>query len=109
LPARTRGPHQRAAATRFCHRGRCSGQQQRFIWKPGRTAGDYVKLAGLDEAARRVEQVHTCVPTAPSPAPNERGFFGFGGIDSQPLQPGDAVVVPNQLDYETWVARSCAT
>ena len=31
-----------------------------------------------------------------------RGFFGFGSIESQALQPGDAVVVPNQLDYETW-------
>ena len=33
------------------HRGRSGGQQQRFIWKPGRTAGDYLKLAGADEAA----------------------------------------------------------
>jgi len=35
-------------------------------------------------------------------ANERRGFFGFGGIESQALQPGDAVVVPNQLDYETW-------
>ena len=26
----------------------------------------------------------------------------FGGVESQVLQPGDAVIVPNQLDYETW-------
>ena len=31
-----------------------------------------------------------------------RGFFGYGSIESQPLNPGDAVVVPSQLDYETW-------
>ena len=35
-------------------------------------------------------------------ANDSRGFFGYGGIDSQTMQPGDAVIVPNQLDYETW-------
>jgi hypothetical protein len=30
-----------------------------------------------------------------------RGWFGRG-IFSQPLYPGDAVIVPNQLDFETW-------
>jgi hypothetical protein len=37
-----------------------------------------------------------------SSATDKRGFFGFGGVESQVLQPGDAVIVPNQLDYETW-------
>jgi hypothetical protein len=37
-----------------------------------------------------------------SSANERRGFFNFGGIEAQPLQPGDAVVIPNQLDYETW-------
>ena len=33
---------------------------------------------------------------------DRRGFFGRGGLDAVPLQPGDALVVPNQLDFETW-------
>ncbi len=35
-------------------------------------------------------------------AVDKRGFFGRGGLESQVLQPGDALVVPNQLDFETW-------
>ena len=73
-----------------------------FLWKPGRTAGDYVKLAGLDEAA---DMSHMFVLRADGTvvsANDRRGFFSFGGIDSQELQPGDAIVVPNQLDYETF-------
>ena len=35
-------------------------------------------------------------------ASDQRGFFGRGGLESQVMQPGDALIVPNQLDFETW-------
>jgi polysaccharide biosynthesis/export protein len=35
-------------------------------------------------------------------AGDRRGFFGSSGIESQVIQPGDAIVVPTQLDFETW-------
>ncbi len=73
-----------------------------FLWKPGRSAGDYVKLAGLDEAADPSNMFILRADGTVTSANERRGFFSFGGIDSQPMQPGDAVVVPNQLDYETW-------
>ena len=73
-----------------------------FLWKPGRTAGDYVRLAGLDEAAERDNMFILRADGTVSSATDKRGFFGFGGVESQVLQPGDAVIVPNQLDYETW-------
>jgi polysaccharide export outer membrane protein len=73
-----------------------------FLWKPGRTAGDYVRLAGLDEAAERSNMFILRADGTVSSATDKRGFFGFGGVESQVLQPGDAVIVPNQLDYETW-------
>jgi protein involved in polysaccharide export with SLBB domain len=73
-----------------------------FLWKPGRTAGDYVRLAGLDEAADMSNMFVLRADGTVTSANERRGFFGFGGIESQALQPGDAVVVPNQLDYETW-------
>lgn len=73
-----------------------------FLWKPGRTAGDYVRLAGLDEAADTSNMFVLRADGTVTSSNERRGFFGFGGIDSQVLQPGDAVVVPNQLDYETW-------
>ncbi|WP_372526274.1 polysaccharide biosynthesis/export family protein [Piscinibacter sp.] len=73
-----------------------------FLWKPGRTAGDYVKLAGLDQAADAANMFILRADGTVASANEQRGFFGYGGIESQALQPGDAVVVPNQLDYETW-------
>jgi protein involved in polysaccharide export with SLBB domain len=73
-----------------------------FLWKPGRTAGDYVKLAGLDEAAEPSSMFILRADGTVSHANDKRGLFGYGGLQSQPLYPGDAVVVPNQLDFETW-------
>ncbi|HEX6362389.1 MAG TPA: sugar transporter, partial [Albitalea sp.] len=71
-------------------------------WKPGRTAGDYVRLAGLDDSADAGAMFILRADGTVSSASDRRGFFGFGGIEKQALQPGDAVVVPSQLDYETW-------
>jgi protein involved in polysaccharide export with SLBB domain len=73
-----------------------------FLWKPGRTAGDYIKLAGLDEAADASNMFILRADGTVTSGNDRRGFFSFGGIESQTMQPGDAVVVPNQLDYETW-------
>jgi protein involved in polysaccharide export with SLBB domain len=74
-----------------------------FLWKPGRTAGDYIKLAGLDEGAEISNMFILRADGTVNHANDQRGIFGFGGgLQSQPLYPGDAVVVPNQLDFETW-------
>ncbi|WP_418317554.1 SLBB domain-containing protein [Piscinibacter sakaiensis] len=73
-----------------------------FLWKPGRTAGDYVKLAGLDEAAEPSAMFILRADGTVSHANDSRGLFGYGGLKTQPLYPGDAVFVPNQLDFETW-------
>ncbi|MGE5116036.1 MAG: SLBB domain-containing protein [Betaproteobacteria bacterium] len=74
-----------------------------FIWKPERTVGDYLRIAGLDESA---ELDYTFILRADgtvTSAQDKRGVFGFGGgLQSARLYPGDAVIVPNQLDYETW-------
>ncbi|KQU78138.1 MULTISPECIES: SLBB domain-containing protein [unclassified Rhizobacter] len=71
-----------------------------FLWKPNRTVGDYVKLAGLDEAAEPSNMFVLRADGTVSHANERRGWFG--SLESQSLQPGDAVVVPNQLDYESW-------
>jgi protein involved in polysaccharide export with SLBB domain len=73
-----------------------------FLWKPGRTAGDYIRIAGLDEGAELDNAFILRADGTVSHAVNARGLFGLGGVESQPLFPGDAVVVPNKLDYETW-------
>jgi len=73
-----------------------------FVWKPERTAGDYLRLAGADEAADTDNMFILRADGTVNSAGDKRGFFGRGGLESQVLQPGDALVVPNQLDYETW-------
>ena len=73
-----------------------------FVWKPGRTAGDYLRLAGADEAADTSNMFIVRADGTVNSASDRRGFFGRGGLESQVLQPGDALVVPNQLDFETW-------
>ncbi len=72
-----------------------------YLWKPGRTAGDYVKLAGLEETSDTGNMFILRADGTVSHAADHNGFFNRS-IQSQTLYPGDAVVVPNQLDYETW-------
>jgi polysaccharide biosynthesis/export protein len=74
-----------------------------LLWKPGRTVGDYLKLAGLDEAAEPSNMFVLRADGTAMHAGTHTGFLGIGGgIESQPIQPGDAIVVPTQLDFETW-------
>ncbi len=73
-----------------------------LLWKPGRTVGDYLKQAGLDEAAEPDNMFVLRADGTVSHAGDRRGFFGMGSLQSQPMQPGDAIVVPTQLDFETW-------
>ena len=39
--------------------------------------------------------------TVKSPG-ESRGIFGRSSVDGEVLNPGDALIVPNQLDFETW-------
>ncbi|MBC7993682.1 MAG: SLBB domain-containing protein [Rhizobacter sp.] len=73
-----------------------------LLWKPGRTVGDYLKQAGLDEAAEPDNMFVLRADGTVIHAGDRRGFFGMGSLQSQPIQPGDAIVVPTQLDFETW-------
>ncbi|MEO8155675.1 MAG: SLBB domain-containing protein [Rhizobacter sp.] len=73
-----------------------------LLWKPGRTVGDYLRQAGLDEAAEPSNMFVLRADGTVIHAGDRRGFFGFSGIESQTVQPGDAIVVPTQLDFETW-------
>jgi len=73
-----------------------------LLWKPGRTVGDYLKQAGLDEAAEPGNMFVLHADGTVSHAGDRHGWFGFGRLESQPVQPGDAIIVPTQLDFETW-------
>ncbi|MDP9045626.1 MAG: SLBB domain-containing protein [Pseudomonadota bacterium] len=73
-----------------------------FLWRPGRTAGEYLRLAGADEAAETANMFILRADGTVTHAGDTRGFFGRGNLESQVMQPGDALIVPNQLDFETW-------
>ncbi len=73
-----------------------------FLWKPGRKAGDYLKLAGTDEAADPSNMFILRADGTVVHAGDRRGFFGGSNLEAQEMQPGDALIVPNQLDFETF-------
>ena len=73
-----------------------------FLWKPGRTAGEYLALAGADEAADPSNAFILRADGTVSHAGDKRGFFGRSTLQAQLMYPGDALIVPNQLDFETW-------
>ena len=71
-----------------------------YLWREGRTAGEYLDIAGIDEGADRdnmfIMRANGVIVSRTS------GLFSSNKVKSVKLEPGDAVVVPNQLDYETW-------
>ena len=73
-----------------------------FLWRPGRTAGEYLRMAGADEAAEPDNMFILRADGTVSHAGDSRSFFGRNNLQSQVMQPGDALIVPNQLDFETW-------
>lgn len=73
-----------------------------FLWKSGRSAGDYLKLAGIDEAADPSNMFILRADGTVSHAADRRGWFGRSGLEGEEMLPGDALIVPNQLDFETW-------
>ena len=73
-----------------------------FLWKRGRTAGDYLKLAGVDEAADSSNMFILRADGTVNHSADKRSFWSGNALEAEPLQPGDALVVPNQLDFETW-------
>jgi len=73
-----------------------------FLWRENRTAGDYLRIAGADEAAD-VPSMFILRADGTVMGPSEsRGIFGRTTVDGQTMHPGDALIVPNQLDFETW-------
>ena len=73
-----------------------------FLWKEGRTAGEYLRLAGADEAADPSNMFILRADGTVNHAADKRGWFSRDSLQSQVMQPGDALIVPNQLDFETW-------
>ena len=69
-----------------------------FIYKPGKTVGDYLRLSG--GATRDGDKGRSFVIRADGSTLSSQSFHGLfsGGLDSVRLMPGDTVVVPEKLD-----------
>jgi protein involved in polysaccharide export with SLBB domain len=72
-----------------------------FLWRQGRTAGDYLRIAGADEAAD-TSNMFILRADGTVNSSSAGSLFGRNSVDSQSMNPGDALIVPNQLDFETW-------
>jgi protein involved in polysaccharide export with SLBB domain len=73
-----------------------------LLWKRGRTVDDYLKQVGVDEGAEVSNMFVLRADGTVRHAQDSGGFLGWGGLSTQTLEPGDAIIVPSQLDYETW-------
>jgi protein involved in polysaccharide export with SLBB domain len=71
-----------------------------FIHKPGKTAGDVLRSAGLAEDAEP-DQAFVLRADGSIVARRDRGGLFGGGFESLVLMPGDTVVVPAQIDRES--------
>jgi len=72
-----------------------------FIYRPGRTVSDIVKVAGLREEADPDQMFVLRADGSIVSRNNAGSLFGWGGFESLKLMPGDALVVPEKLDRET--------
>ncbi len=71
-----------------------------FIFKPGKTVGDVIKSAGLTEDAEPDQAFLLRADGSVVARRDHGGWFG-SGFESQPVMPGDTLVVPAQMDRET--------
>jgi len=74
-----------------------------LLWRPGRTVRDYLAAAGvLPEADASNLFVVRADGSVVHSRDRSAGFlFGGNRIESLPLAPGDAIVVPDRLDRES--------
>lgn len=72
-----------------------------LIWRPGMTLRDVVNSAGTNLYADVSESYILRADGTVLGGGQMMGLFGFGGIISAKLQPGDTVVVPERADRET--------
>lgn len=72
-----------------------------YLWKPNRTVGEYVALAGIEETSD-IDNMFVLRADGTVTHGADLGGLFSRSLKQQTLYPGDTVVVPNQLDYESW-------
>lgn len=71
-----------------------------FVYKPGRTVEDVLRIAGVTEDGE-LDQAFVLRADGTVVARKDRSGWFSGSFDSLALMPGDTVVVPQKVDRET--------
>lgn len=78
-------------------------QPNTFIYKPRRTVGDYLDMAGGTTIAADTSEIYLIRADGTAESGRSKGWFGaMGGIGGSYLNPGDAVVVPQTVERGSW-------
>lgn len=71
-----------------------------LLWKPGRTVAEYLSFAGTDESADVSNAFVVRADGIVVGRNRGAGLWRSGAIGGYVLSPGDAIIVPNIVDYE---------
>jgi polysaccharide biosynthesis/export protein len=76
-------------------------QQNAFIYRPHRTVGDYVALAGGATVSADKSEMYLIRADGTAESGRSKGWFS--GLSGALVNPGDTVVVPEQVLRGTWI------
>lgn len=76
-------------------------QQNAVLYRPNRTVGDYLALAGGPTESAEKSEIYLILADGTAKSGRTSGWFG--GIGSVKVNPGDSIIVPEKIDRNTWV------
>lgn len=75
-------------------------QQNTFIYRPSRQVGDYIKLAGGASQTADMSQMYVIHADGTTSSSDTSGWFS--GAKSARVNPGDTIVVPEEIAHTSW-------
>lgn len=75
-------------------------QQNTFIYRPSRQVGDYLTLAGGASQTSDVSQMYVIRADGTAVSRDSSGWFS--GLKSTKVNPGDTIVVPEEVVHTSW-------
>lgn len=75
-------------------------QQNTFIYRPSRKVGDYVELAGGASQTSDSSQIFVIRADGTTTSGSSSGWFS--GVKSAQVNPGDTIVVPEEIAHTSW-------
>jgi protein involved in polysaccharide export with SLBB domain len=75
-------------------------QQNTFIYRPSRTVGDYISLAGGTSQTSDPSQIYVIRADGTTAGGNNRNWLS--GAKSLQVNPGDTIVVPEEIIHTSW-------